>query len=195
MNTPEQPASSLTHYQEPFRAFAGKLLQAMETAEAAGNGRKRSQINKILCAVSRNEPPTIYSFWCAEAKALAAEWEELRTATLEAEVEQASDESKDTPPTTDTPATDSPTPPKPKRSYRKIEYIPGQNPFRDGSKNAKVWDLLVEGGHTAQAIAEATTADLKSVNYLIWLARRNALEIQKDPETKTFKLIGPALTA
>ena len=190
MTTSNDLPSYLEVYDPEYRAFAHKLLHAMErAAKIEGNGRKRSQINKILCAVSRNEPPTIYSFWCAEAKALAAEWDDLRTATLEAQAEQATDVSQETPPsTTDTPATDSPTPPKPKRSYRKIEYFPGQNPFRAGSKNAKVWDLLVDGGHTREELGALSGADDKSVGYLIWLVRRSGIEVHRDPTTKTFKL-------
>ena len=205
MTTTEQNPEYQT-YPEPFRAFAEKLQEAMTDAlDIQQNKRECGQLTKIFdCLADTGRSVHVYGFWTTRSKALATEWEVLRTAFLEAQTEQTQEE-PETPNESSTPespiqATENqsePTEPstKPARKYKTINYVEDQNPFRPGSKNAKVWDLLVEGGHTAEALAEATGADLKSVNYLIWLARRNGIEIQKIPETKTFKLIGPAQTA
>jgi hypothetical protein len=220
MNHPnEEPIqTSLDGISGDLRPFAAKVLQAMNAAVDAGNKRLHGQLAKIFAAISPLDAVEVWPFWAAESKALAAEWNDLRTATIQAQADQQaevhSDETQDQTARTDTEETapqeaaepvqesqpeaaQNPTEEsvKPKREYRKIEYVAGQNPFRPGSKNANVWDLLVEGGHTAEAIAEATGADLKSVNYLVWLARRGGIEIQKTPETKTLKLVGPVPTA
>jgi hypothetical protein len=108
-------------------------------------------------------------------------------------IEEAAPQEPTVPPpataSTEEPAPDEPpAPAKAKREYRKIEYIPGQNPFREGSKNAKVWDLLVEGGHTREELGVLSGADDKSVGYILWLVRRSDIEIQCEKETKTYRL-------
>jgi hypothetical protein len=182
MTTQTQHNTATTTIPEAFQAFAAKLQDAMNDAlEVQQNKREYGQLAKILACVS-DTPQSItpFGFWTSRAKVLAAEWEDIRTDYLEDQAEQAQQEAE--------------APAKPKRNYRKIDYIEGQNPFRAGSKNAKAWDLLVEGGHTAEEIAEASAADLKSVNYLIWLARRSGIEIQADKEIKTYRLAPEAQT-
>jgi hypothetical protein len=206
MTMQAQPNNATTTIPEPFQAFAERLQEAMTDAlECRQNKREYGQLTMIFnCLTDGRKSVHVYGFWTHRAKALAAEWEEIRTAYLEAQAEPAQEtadaqsessgqESQEPAAESQPEAADADT--KPARKYKTITYIEGQNPFRLGSKNAMVWDLLVEGGHTAEAIAEATGADLKSVNYLIWLCRRNGIEIQKSPETRTFKLLGPAPTA
>jgi hypothetical protein len=228
INPNQLPAWTET-YAEPYRAFAFKLMRYMEHAlKVEDDRRKHGQICKVLNCLDRDQKPTVYGFWCQEAKDLAKEWEILRTATLQARADRAAylqrleeedrarqaalaaeasapaeqvapQEPASPPPattTTEEPApAEPPAPAKPKREYRKIEYVPGQNPFRTGSKNAKIWDLLLDGSHTREELCALSGADDKSVGYILWLVRRSAIEIQCDKETKTYRLASEARQA
>lgn len=110
---------------------------------------------------------------------------ELETLCRQAAEELANPEpaSEAAPPT---PATD-----KLERKYREMTYSPGVNPFRAGSKNARVYELLQGEGGTKDALAEQSGADPKSVGYALWLLRRSGFPVKKDPETKTYRLEEP----
>jgi hypothetical protein len=172
-----------------------KEWEALRTATLQARADREAYLKRL-----EEEDRARQAALAAEASAPAEQVAPQEPVTSSIGVEEAAPQEPASPApattTTEKPAPDEPTPPaKPKREYRKIEYVDGQNPFRAGSKNAKVWNLLVEGGHTAEAIAEASAADLKSVNYLIWLARRSGIEIQADKETKTYRLAPEAQPA
>jgi hypothetical protein len=199
-------------YDPMIRPFAWKVLQAMTAAVDAENKRLHGQLAKIFAAISPMDAVEVWPFWAAESKVLAAEWNDLRTAILQARTDQQDDahpvEGQDQPaqanpeemalweaaepvqesqPEADQGSAEAPA--KPKRTYRKIEYVPGQNPFREGSKNARIFDLLMAGGRTKEQIAEESGADLKSVGYVLWLlSGPNQIPIHHDKASKTYKL-------
>jgi hypothetical protein len=201
MNHPnEEPIqTSLEGIAEDLRPFAAKVLQAMTAAVDAVNKRLHGQLAKIFAAISPMDAVEVWPFWSPRAKTLAAEWNDLRTATMEAHEQQEVEESQtsseptpqDTPVVTpDVQLEDAQTNEKPARKYRKIEYVLGQNPFRAGSKNAKIFELLADGnGHTKEELAQLSSANEKSVGYLLWLlSRSNNIPVVKDRATKTYRL-------
>jgi hypothetical protein len=196
---------------DELRPFATKVLQAMNAAVDAGNKRLHGQLAKIITAISTMYAVEVWPFWAAESKVLAAEWNDLRAATLQTLTDQQADfqpvEGEDQ--TAQGSAADATSqeamepahenqseadqesidaPVKPKREYRKIEYVEGQNPFRAGSKNARIWDLLLEGGHTREELGSLSGADDKSVGYILWLVRRSGIKLHVDQETGEIRL-------
>lgn len=178
-----------TIYPENIQPFAEKLWASMNQALEGQNKREYNQLNKILDAVGNNEQVKALNFWTKSAKEFAREWEELRTQpTPEALPDQENSTPEPATPET-TPETLPETPDeKSKRKYRTITIENGKNPFREGSKNYKIFELLLEGGHTREQIAEKSGADNKSVGYIIWLLRRSGHVITRDSENKTFAL-------
>jgi hypothetical protein len=221
-------------YDPMIRPFAWKVLQGMTAASHADNKRLHGQLLATYSAIDRLEIPKVWPFWSPEAKAIAAEWSELRAKVIQARADRAAylrrleeeDRARQTAdaatvsiqaassePVASTPAAEevvlqevlqsapSTTPAteaapdessassKAKREYRKIEYVPGQNPFRAGSKNAKIFDLLLAGGRTKEQLAQESGADLKSVGYIIWLCKRSGLEVLRYNPTKSYRLV------
>lgn len=68
----------------------------------------------------------------------------------------------------------------PSNTDRSVRITNGQCPFREGSNNAKIYGLLLQGGMSVEKIAELVQADIKSVKYCIWVLKTSGATIDQD---------------
>jgi hypothetical protein len=195
-------ASIIDQIPEPYRGLAGRLATAMTEALEANNKREHGQLRKILDAAATGGRigVTVYPFWTQRAKRLAAEFEDLRS-EMARPTPDAPEHPSEPAPSDDsgsfpalepqgglTPAESVSPERTSKPKYREMTFVPGENPFRASSKNARVYELLCAGPHTKAQLADASGADPKSVGYAIWLLKRNGFPLVKDKEAKTYRL-------